>query len=162
MKKASNRKHGVYPLCKDCHNKENRDYKRKNKAKIASYNKRYRFTAAYKAYQQRYKKDNAQKIKDRVKKHREANLDKRSAYQSKRRASAVNATPKWLTKEQLNEIMWFYAVAKELQWLSEDKLEVDHIEPLLGKDVCGLHVPWNLQILPSSLNRSHGNRRKTG
>lgn len=88
------------------------------------------------------------------------NLDIKAANRAKRRAVKLNATPKWLTKEQLEEIEQFYTDAKELQWLSDptDPLEVDHIIPLQGKDISGLHVPWNLQIIPKSLNCSKGNR----
>jgi 5-methylcytosine-specific restriction endonuclease McrA len=77
---------------------------------------------------------------------------------AKYHASKIQATPAWLTSSHLEEIESFYALAKELQWLTSDTLEVDHIVPLQGDNVCGLHVPWNLQVLAATLNRRKGNR----
>jgi 5-methylcytosine-specific restriction endonuclease McrA len=86
------------------------------------------------------------------------NPGKKTAHVAKRQATKIQATPKWLSKQQLLEIREFYIIAKELQWLSEEPLQVDHIMPLRGKDSCGLHVPWNLQILPRNINIRKGNR----
>lgn len=106
-------------------------------------------------------KENLDKVKAHKRKYAENNRDKVNAATAKRRAAKLQATPPWLTKEQFDEIKNYYSLAKELQWLSEETLEVDHIIPLQGENVSGLHVPWNLQVLPRSLNISKSNKLHT-
>ncbi len=86
------------------------------------------------------------------------NPGKVNANARKYKASKAKRTPPWLSKEQLREIEQFYVIAKDLSWLSLEPLEVDHIVPLRGKIVSGLHVPWNLQILPKSDNEKKRNK----
>ncbi len=70
----------------------------------------------------------------------------------------AKATPLWLTPEQIYNMQCTYKVAAQLSETSSQKWHVDHIMPIRGKDVCGLHVPWNLQLLPAKMNMQKGNR----
>lgn len=130
---------------KDEKNKRDLEYYYANKDKVlAKSRKRYL--------------ENKAKIKARVKAYTKANRSKVTAIKAKYRAAKYNATPDWLTKEHLEQIKEFYQIARDLAWLNESEvLQVDHIVPLQGKEVCGLHVPWNLQILPKSKNISKFN-----
>lgn len=74
-----------------------------------------------------------------------------------RKTSVKQATPPWLTKEQKDFIAAFYILAEDCGLISGGLYQVDHIIPLKGKSVCGLHVPWNLQVLPSDLNLKKSN-----
>jgi len=51
-----------------------------------------------------------------------------------------------------------YDLCRQLESITGEDFEVDHIVPLQGKNVCGLHVPWNLQHLEASENRSKNNK----
>lgn len=83
---------------------------------------------------------------------RAKNPTKLRFYTAKHRASLLKATPPWANLEKIAEI---YAGCPE-------GMEVDHIVPLQGVSVKGLHVHYNLQYLTVSENRSKGNRLKEG
>jgi hypothetical protein len=83
------------------------------------------------------------------------NVHKKRSYRAKRRAALLNATPLWADAKAIE---YLYKQATILSKNNLKKYEVDHIIPLQGKTVSGLHVPWNLQIIPTTENRSKGNR----
>jgi 5-methylcytosine-specific restriction endonuclease McrA len=146
----------LYKYCKICKNKDSVVWRKDNPEKV----KEYRLTNldTIKKTQKEYYIVNSDKIKETVKNYRTANPDKINALKAKHRASKVQATPKWLTKEQRKEILAFYSKAKQLEQETGIKYHIDHIVPLQGKNVCGLHVPWNLQVIPSAENLRKGNR----
>lgn len=87
------------------------------------------------------------------------NPEKRTAWLAKYRAGLLNATPQWLNQAHLAEIEGVYHFAKVMERITGQKHHVDHIEPLQGADVSGLHVPWNLRAIPARDNVVKGNRR---
>lgn len=64
------------------------------------------------------------------------------------RARKLNAMPKWVNINSLYDI---YSKCPK-------GYHVDHIIPLAGYNICGLHVPWNLQYLPAKENLQKSNK----
>lgn len=83
---------------------------------------------------------------------------KQAFYEAARRSKKANATPVWLSEYQIDSIKINYIVAKSMSDATGLKFEVDHIVPLKGKIVSGLHVPWNLQIMVKQANQIKSNR----
>lgn len=67
------------------------------------------------------------------------------------------ATPTWLTSEQKQQIVDIYEHMRDCRAVTGEEYHVDHIVPLRGEDICGLHVPWNLQVLPAYVNIAKSN-----
>jgi len=77
------------------------------------------------------------------------NLILHCAREAARRAQKGKATPPWADIAAIKAV---YAQAKELEKLDGVKRHVDHIVPLKGRNVCGLHVLCNLRIITASDN----------
>lgn len=80
--------------------------------------------------------------------YRSRNLKAHSARQSQRRAAKLQRTPKWVNLEELKQ---FYLECPA-------GLTVDHVIPLQGELVSGLHVPSNLQYLTMVENTKKNNK----
>jgi hypothetical protein len=68
------------------------------------------------------------------------------------------AKPKWLSAEQMKEIHEIYKDMRTRNRVA-GKIEyhVDHVVPLNGETVCGLHVPWNLEVVKAKDNIAKSN-----
>lgn len=77
---------------------------------------------------------------------------------NKRRAVKLGATPSWLTADQIEHMKDLHEAARQFRIYTGIPYEVDHIVPLQGENVCGLHVPWNMQIIEARQNRSKKNK----
>ena len=97
---------------------------------------------------------NPDRKREMDKKFYEENRSLVTSYKAKYRAAKRQATPKWLTREQENQIRAVYAEARRLTLETGTPYEVDHIVPLAGKIVSGLHVPWNLRAIPKIENNT--------
>lgn len=102
--------------------------------------------------------DNPERNKQIKSSWRLLNLSVKVAANRRRDSEKICRTPPWLSKQQKEEIKNIYWLARDLWAVTGEEYHVDHIVPLQGKTVCGLHVPWNLQILPKDLNLRKGNK----
>lgn len=74
---------------------------------------------------------------------------------SRRRAVHRNATPPWVNR---NDLLRFYRQAREATSRTGILHHVDHVFPLRHKLFSGLSVPWNLRVVPATINWAKNNR----
>lgn len=156
-------KDGKQSRCKVCHNAKQRS-EEGNAKRRENYDPEDR-RLSYEKHKDRARVQSRkyyQNTKDKKlaygKLHYQQNKAKYAEYTRTRQAKLLQRTPPWLSESQKAELQDFYWLAKDLTAVSGQTYHVDHIVPLQGKNVCGLHVPWNLQVLPADINLSKGNR----
>jgi hypothetical protein len=105
-----------------------------------------------------YYKKNREKCLESSRNHRMNNQGRYNFYRKNRKLAKANRTPKWLTEADLNHIKCLYEAAERLTKCLGIEFEVDHIIPLRGKLVSGLHVPTNLQVITRAENNRKSNK----
>lgn len=101
----------------------------------------------------RWKQNNPEKAAEISRNSRLKNKDRVIANKAKYRAGKGSRTPSWLTAVDFERIRNEYKLAVLLTKVTGEQWDVDHIIPLHGKFVSGLHVPSNLQVMKASENR---------
>lgn len=97
----------------------------------------------------RWREENKERCLENSRRWRKENPGKSIEATARRRAALIQATPSWADRTKIQE---FYSAANFLTKLLGERYEVDHIIPLRGRTVRGLHVETNLQILSKSEN----------
>jgi hypothetical protein len=100
----------------------------------------------YKAYNRKWRKDNAARCRAKYKRYM---------------AKKLNATPAWADESQIERVYQLCS-RRNARKTRGVRWHVDHIVPLQSKRVCGLHVHVNRRVIPGALNISKGNRRWPG
>lgn len=152
--KVSSKKGTYAGNCKACEKQRYRKYYSLNKDKVASRTNLYRQenNDKHNEYSKKYYSLNQAKVRQRHKNHYELNKPMFRQKTMLRYAKKTQQTPNWLNKAHIAEIEGFYVFCQIFKGF-----EVDHIVPINGKKVSGMHVPWNLQAITAKQNRAKGN-----
>jgi hypothetical protein len=125
----------------------------KSRQRARDYAETHRQEARNKTKQ--WAKDNFERKRRYDKSWVEANRARSHSFKAKYRAARRQACPPWVDDAHMTRIHEIYKLRQDISERTGVVHEVDHIVPLQGKTVCGLHVWWNLRVIP----REENNRR---
>ena len=142
--KWNSHKRGYRYHCKDCRKGEDSDKKREtyhaNKEHYKENNRKWKESnrVEWNEYMRKYRKDNPQYM----------NKPLKAASRAKRRVLEFSQTPPWSDLDKIKDI---YKLSETISNKFGIKFHVDHIMPVSKG---GLHVWWNLRIVPHYINES--------
>ena len=135
--KCKRSKDGYRQMCKECFKSIDKINKERNKEKL-------------KIYRTKTKETRTKSMAIWASKNR----DVRNTHHAKRRSAKLQRTVSWSNTDKIKE---FYTEAQQLTQDTGIPHHVDHIIPLQGKNVSGLHVETNLQVITAEENLSKHN-----
>lgn len=142
----------------------NKQYRSNNAEKVSQWHKDWRIENAERDAERKveYRHKNIDAVKAAYKLYYEENYPRMIAKNNKRHADKLKRTPAWLTSDDLWMIEQAYEIAATRSKLFGFKWHVDHVLPLRGTFVSGLHTPYNLQVIPAVENLRKSNRVDNG
>lgn len=180
LEKYRSRPNGApYHNCKGCEAERARQYRAQNPEKLREVerkrwekHKEKRYALAYawrrsnrewcREYARNFHQMSLERDFEGVRKRQRATYHRNKptfrACAAARRAREKKAAPDWLDREARKRIRIIYEACAEKASATGVGHHVDHIVPLAGERVCGLHVPWNLRIVTAEENRKKGNK----
>lgn len=159
-------KDGLNTFCTECHKADNiarKAIKRANplfKQTELAYKKEYRARTevARAMYMSQWRKLRKEHVLAYSKTYRDAHKSRYNFLCQKRKIDLANRVPHWLTADDLWIIKEAYELANLRTKLFGFSWHVDHVIPLRGKRVSGLHVPQNIRVIPALENMQKTNK----
>lgn len=154
--------------CESCRRDDDRNseyrknYAKENSEKIKAYKADYRKRYGKELYlKERASRDPdkfARYLKEYGKEYRKNNKAKINLWAANRRSAKQRRTPAWLTETDRAAILAQYERAESLTRKTGVEYHVDHVIPLQGELVSGLHVPENLRVITAKKNLEKSKR----
>lgn len=153
-------KDGVSTQCKTCVSAYRKTIRMDNIERDRNYSRKYKAKNRGLILQRskEYVLANPEKRKATMKAYRQANPEKDLESTRRRQAAALLRTPKWLTVNDIWMMQEAYKLARLRTKITGISWHVDHVLPLQGKIVSGLHTPYNLQVIPAKQNLEKANK----
>ena len=158
--KSTTKKNGLSSYCKDCDSIATSEWQKKFPEKSNEKGRAWYEANREKAIKQKkvYRDANKGKEAKRGKEWREKFPEKVAAKAAKRRAAMLERIPSWSDAEEKIAIDKVYENCSLMSILTGVPHEVDHVIPLQGEYVSGLHHSTNLAVISADENRSKSNK----